>query len=70
MSPLGHQLTFCVHLEHDTLDAYEASSPMGEIQIRYDNGAAYERMMGTWSRAAGASQDLRRMPFPRLRSWK
>ena len=26
---------------------------MGEIQIRYDNGAAYERMMGTWSRAAG-----------------
>ncbi len=26
---------------------------MGEIQIRYDNGVAYERMMGTWSRAAG-----------------
>jgi ubiquinone/menaquinone biosynthesis C-methylase UbiE len=26
---------------------------MGEIQIRYDDGAAYERMMGTWSRAAG-----------------
>jgi ubiquinone/menaquinone biosynthesis C-methylase UbiE len=28
------------------------STPMGEIQIRYDDGAAYERMMGTWSRAA------------------
>jgi ubiquinone/menaquinone biosynthesis C-methylase UbiE len=26
---------------------------MGEIQIRYDDGAAYERMMGAWSRAAG-----------------
>lgn len=26
---------------------------MGEIQIRYDDGIAYERMMGTWSRAAG-----------------
>jgi ubiquinone/menaquinone biosynthesis C-methylase UbiE len=26
---------------------------MGKIQIRYDDGAAYERMMGTWSRAAG-----------------
>jgi SAM-dependent methyltransferase len=26
---------------------------MGEPQIRYDDGAAYERMMGTWSRAAG-----------------
>jgi SAM-dependent methyltransferase len=26
---------------------------VGEIQIRYDDGVAYERMMGTWSRAAG-----------------
>jgi ubiquinone/menaquinone biosynthesis C-methylase UbiE len=26
---------------------------MGEIQIRYDDGVAYERMMGAWSRAAG-----------------
>ena len=26
---------------------------MGDIQIRYDDGAAYERMMGAWSRAAG-----------------
>jgi hypothetical protein len=26
---------------------------MVEIQIRYDDGVAYERMMGTWSRAAG-----------------
>jgi ubiquinone/menaquinone biosynthesis C-methylase UbiE len=26
---------------------------MGEIQIRYDDGAAYERMMGAWSRASG-----------------
>src|SRR5215472_11933896 len=26
---------------------------MAEIQIRYDDGVAYERMMGTWSRAAG-----------------
>jgi len=26
---------------------------MAEIQIRYDDGLAYERMMGTWSRAAG-----------------
>ena len=25
---------------------------MGEIQIRYDDGVAYERMMGTWSRTA------------------
>jgi SAM-dependent methyltransferase len=26
---------------------------MGEIPIRYDDGAAYARMMGVWSRAAG-----------------
>jgi len=26
---------------------------MGELQIRYDDGAAYERMMGVWSRSAG-----------------
>ena len=26
---------------------------MAEQQIRYDDGAAYERMMGTWSRLAG-----------------
>ena len=26
---------------------------MDKIQIRYDDGGAYERMMGTWSRAAG-----------------
>lgn len=26
---------------------------MGEFQIRYDDGVAYERMMGAWSRAAG-----------------
>ena len=26
---------------------------MGKTQIRYDDGVAYERMMGTWSRAAG-----------------
>jgi ubiquinone/menaquinone biosynthesis C-methylase UbiE len=26
---------------------------MGENQIRYDDGVAYERMMGAWSRAAG-----------------
>jgi len=26
---------------------------MGETQIRYDDGVAYERMMGAWSRAAG-----------------
>ena len=26
---------------------------MGQIQIRYDDGVAYERMMGVWSRAAG-----------------
>jgi ubiquinone/menaquinone biosynthesis C-methylase UbiE len=26
---------------------------MGASKIRYDDGAAYERMMGTWSRAAG-----------------
>jgi SAM-dependent methyltransferase len=26
---------------------------MPDIQIRYDDGVAYERMMGTWSRAAG-----------------
>jgi ubiquinone/menaquinone biosynthesis C-methylase UbiE len=27
---------------------------MSEPQIRFDDGAAYERMMGTWSRLAGA----------------
>jgi ubiquinone/menaquinone biosynthesis C-methylase UbiE len=27
---------------------------MAETQIRFDDGAAYERMMGTWSRLAGA----------------
>jgi SAM-dependent methyltransferase len=27
---------------------------MAEPQIRFDDGAAYERMMGTWSRLAGA----------------
>jgi hypothetical protein len=27
---------------------------MAEGQIRFDDGAAYERMMGTWSRLAGA----------------
>ena len=26
---------------------------MVQPQIRYDDGAAYERMMGTWSRIAG-----------------
>jgi ubiquinone/menaquinone biosynthesis C-methylase UbiE len=26
---------------------------MGEFQFRFDDGVAYERMMGTWSRAAG-----------------
>ncbi|RWB51859.1 class I SAM-dependent methyltransferase [Mesorhizobium sp.] len=26
---------------------------MGEIHIRYDDAVAYERMMGTWSRAGG-----------------
>jgi hypothetical protein len=28
---------------------------MAEIQIRYDDGAGYERMMGAWSRAAGGA---------------
>ena len=27
--------------------------PMAEPQIRFDDGAGYERMMGTWSRLAG-----------------
>jgi ubiquinone/menaquinone biosynthesis C-methylase UbiE len=27
--------------------------PMSETQIRFDDGAAYERMMGVWSRLAG-----------------
>jgi hypothetical protein len=27
---------------------------MAEGQIRFDDGAAYERMMGVWSRLAGA----------------
>lgn len=31
---------------------------MAEIQIRYDDGAGYERMMGAWSRAAGGSSSL------------
>ena len=26
---------------------------MAEHQIRFDDGAAYERMMGAWSRLAG-----------------
>ncbi len=28
---------------------------MAETQFRFDDGAAYERMMGTWSRIAGAT---------------
>jgi len=27
---------------------------MAENQIRFDDGAAYDQMMGTWSRIAGA----------------
>jgi ubiquinone/menaquinone biosynthesis C-methylase UbiE len=27
---------------------------MAETQIRYDDGAAYERAMGNWSRRAGS----------------
>src|SRR5262249_39994989 len=27
---------------------------MGETQIRFDDGAAYERMMGNWSQRAGS----------------
>src|SRR5438876_2906141 len=26
---------------------------MSQIEVRYDDGVAYEKMMGTWSRAAG-----------------
>ena len=27
---------------------------MGETQIRFEDGAAYERMMGNWSQRAGS----------------
>jgi SAM-dependent methyltransferase len=30
-----------------------AGNPMAEQQIRFDDGAAYEQMMGIWSRSAG-----------------
>src|SRR4051812_24453230 len=29
-------------------------TPMSEPAIRFEDGAAYERMMGTWSRLAGS----------------
>ena len=40
-------------LKSDIVDQLRKMVSMGEIQIRYDDGVAYERMMGTWSRAAG-----------------
>ncbi len=52
MSALGQKRTFSTLLVGDIVNNYEMV-PMGEIQIRYDDGVAYERMMGTWSRAAG-----------------
>jgi len=36
----------------DPLAVAEAG-PMGDNQIRFDDGAAYERMMGVWSRLVG-----------------
>jgi hypothetical protein len=39
-------------------------NPMADQPIRLDDGAAYERMMGVWSRLAGEIfLDLRRMDF-------
>lgn len=40
---------------------------MAEIQIRYDDGAAYDRMMGTWSRATGETFLNWLAPQPGLR---
>src|SRR6478736_8439669 len=34
-------------------DSEAGELPMVQPQIRYDDGAAYERMMGAWSRIAG-----------------
>jgi ubiquinone/menaquinone biosynthesis C-methylase UbiE len=36
-----------------SLDQSARDGLMAEVQIRYDDGVAYERMMGAWSRAAG-----------------
>jgi ubiquinone/menaquinone biosynthesis C-methylase UbiE len=36
-----------------TPESSESNRLMAEIQIRYDDGVAYERMMGNWSRATG-----------------
>jgi ubiquinone/menaquinone biosynthesis C-methylase UbiE len=35
------------------MDAQSGGGPMAEQQIRFNDGAAYERMMGVWSRLAG-----------------
>ena len=40
---------------------------MAESQIRYDDGAAYERMMGAWSRIAGENFLDWLVPPPGLR---
>src|ERR1700692_4513813 len=40
---------------------------MAEQQIRFDDGAAYERMMGVWSRLAGETFIDWLMPRPGVR---
>jgi hypothetical protein len=37
----------------DEPDLKGRTLPMAEPQIRFDDGATYERMMGVWSRLAG-----------------
>jgi ubiquinone/menaquinone biosynthesis C-methylase UbiE len=43
----------CFHLSAFTGKISKRGTLMGETQIRFDDGAAYERMMGNWSRRAG-----------------
>src|SRR4051812_41459001 len=47
--------------------ANERHPPMAEPQIRFDDGAGYERMMGTWSRIAGEVFLAWLKPAPSLR---
>src|SRR5215468_6024675 len=47
-------LRVCFHLSAFTGKISKRGTLMGETQIRFEDGAAYERMMGNWSRRAGS----------------
>jgi SAM-dependent methyltransferase len=55
MSALGQKWTFAVHQLMSAMVSPErqAGGPMAETQLRFDDGAAYERYMGDWSQRAG-----------------